>query len=212
MDEQVTTDVPFIKDEVNHLNERWQKLKTDIDTISKNITFLKTAVVQFDDTCRPIEDCFTSVESYLEKDMPATFDMDVLEAYTSELDVQIARLEEQEPTMKSMADQGKEIVDYMEKELGDPSYIKRKVEDTRRKYKNTNDRLVDQRDRSRLQIRQSTEFLALVEDLENWVHVTTTTVTNMGPVSATPDGVKRQISQIDAIQENHEAEGEDRPR
>jgi len=33
------------------------------------------------------------------------------------------------------------------------------------------------------------------------MHVTTTTVTNMGPVSATPGGVKRQVAQIDAVQD-----------
>ena len=200
-DEGVTTDVPFVKDEIHHVNERWDKLRANVDDINKHISYLKSSVTTLEKMVIPINECVEQMEVALESEPPMNFDLDGLEFFVNELDAQHEQMVEKEVDVERVVEKGSEISLFIIKEGGDPTPIKKKVDDTSKSFFFTKEMVLMKRNSTQAQLKHLVQFSTMIDELENWANVTTTTVTNMGPVSTSPDGVKKQIVQIDAVQE-----------
>ena len=197
----VTTDVPFIKDEVQQTNDRWDKLRAGVDDVNKGTVELNKAVKEFERAREPVEECIEAIHIALETERPSNFDLDGLEFFVNELNVNLETMQEKEPDMKDVVKKSEDIASFIKEQGGDPENITQKCADVTNRWKDAKDQVVDKRDKSQTHLKQLAHFVKAVDDLDYWVNATTTTVTNLGPASATPEGVKKQLEQIDAIQE-----------
>ena len=97
--------------------------------------------------------------------------------------------------MKDIVDAGKKIERIVEKQSGDTRDVRKKLGDTSNRWKAVKGKLVDKRDKEESKLRQLVQYVSVVEDLEKWITVTTSTVSNLGPDSNEPEAINRQLDQ-----------------
>lgn len=197
----VTTDVPFIKDEVQHTNDRWDKLRAGIDDVNSDSAKLNKSLKDLQKAREPVEECIQAMTVAADHETPANFDLDGLEFFVNEMNANLETMQEKEPEVKDVNKKSDDISAFIEQRGGDPSDVKQKCADTNKQWNDAKEKVTDKRDKSQMFLKQMAQFVEAVDDLDNWVNVSTTTVTNLGPASATPEGVKKQLEQIDILKD-----------
>ena len=198
---EVTADVPYIKDEVQHTNDRWDSLKAGLDETNKNAEELSQAMKDFEAARQPVDECIEAITANLDNEVPIDLDSESLDFYVQEREADLELMQEKEPELKDALKRCDDMADLIERNGGDPTDAKQKGNDLSDKWNGTKDKLTERRDDSKTHLNQLEQFLEATDNLNTWLNVTTSTVTNMGPASATPEGVKKQLEQVDAIQE-----------
>ena len=197
----IKTDVAYIVDEVHHMNERWDKLRGGVDDVNRTAAHLKKALKDFDETCEPVNECIESMKVALDEEIPAGFDLDSLEFFRNELDSNVESMHENEQCLKEVEKKLEDVTSVIDKHGGDTSNVKKKYNSLNKEWKNTKDKITEKRDKCKRYLNQLAQFVNGVNELDNWVNGTTSAVTNLGPTSATPNGVKKQLDQIVNIME-----------
>lgn len=197
----VSRDVPFIKDEVQQTNDRWEKLKAGFDDVNRNSAELDKLLKDFEGAVQPVEECIEAMQESVQHEPPMDFDLDSLEHYTNELDSDVETMQEREPQLEDVAEKCNDVVSFLNEHEADPSEIQQRGADVDKGWKETKDKLTEKLNDAKKALKHLKQFTASIDDLDDWVNVTTATVTNLGPASPTTEGVQKQIEQIDAVQE-----------
>ena len=90
--QDIVTDVPYIKDEVQHINERWDKLRADTDDLMKGTTYLQRAVDEYETALAPVEEVMVQMETIADETTPVSWDLLDMESYVNNLNVSILKL------------------------------------------------------------------------------------------------------------------------
>jgi len=201
-DADVKRDVPYVKDEVKQTNERWDKLVADVDEVEKDTDELAKLVANLEKAREPVEECVEAVEQTLEEEPPMDFDdVDALKAYQDHLDDCIDKMQVDEPKLKNADKKCDDLVDFLNTRDVDPSEHQDKENELNKKWDETTDKLNKKKADVTENLKHLDQFTDAIGDLDNWVNMTTATVTNMGNPAATPEGIQKQLAQVDAVQE-----------
>ena len=198
----VKRDVPYVKDEVQQTNERWDRLVADLDTVKKDTEQLKTLVDDLEKAREPVEECIEAVKQTLEEEAPLDLDdIDALKTYKDNLDASAEKMQADQPKLKKADKKCDELADHLTHRDVDPTDHKEKEGDLDKKWNDTADKLDKKRAALNENLKHLDQFVDAVDDLDNRVNVTLATVANMDKPSSNAEEIQKQLDEIDAVQE-----------
>ncbi len=83
----------------------------------------------------------------------------------------------------------------VEKQSGDSRDVRKKVGETSNRWKVVRSQVIDKRDKEESKLRQLVQYVAVVDELDKWITVTTSTVSNLSHDSNEPDVINKQLEQ-----------------
>ena len=198
----IKRDVPYVKDEVQQTNERWDRLVADLDTVKKDTEQLMDLVDDLKKAREPVEECIEAVEQTLEEQPPLDFDdIDAVKNYKDLLDESAEKMKDDVPKLKDADEKCDKLAEHLTDREIDPLDHKEKEDDLDKKWEDTADKLDKKRAELGNNLKHLDQFVDAVDDLNNWVNVTSDTVTNMDKPSSNAEEIQKQLDQIDAVQE-----------
>ena len=198
----VKRDVPYVIDEVQQTNERWDKLVADLDTVKKDTNQLKALVEDLEKAREPVEECIEAVEQTLEEETPLDLDdIDALKTYKDNLDTIAEKMLADQPKLKKADKKCDELADHLTDREIDPTDHKEKEDDLDKKWSDTADKLDKKRADLNENLKHLDQFVDAVDDLDNRVNVTLATVANLDKPSSDAEEIQKQLDEIDAVQE-----------
>lgn len=115
----------------------------------------------------------------------------------------VAEMENRETEVLDAVDAGKKV---MEQPSGELIAVKKKVGDTATRWKDLKFKLMEKRNKEESNLRQLVKYTSTVDELERWVHVTSTNVmttgTTVGKEPSDVQFISKQLDQIKVISEN----------
>lgn len=88
----------------------------------------------------------------------------------------------------------------LEEPNGETVVVKRKVEDTSKRWRTVKGKLMDKRNREESNLRQLVKYVSLTDELDNWVRVTSSNVatatTSVGQDRDDADAVSKHLDQL----------------
>ena len=198
----VKRDVPYVKDEVQQTNERWDRLVADLDTVKRDAEQLKTLVEDLEKARQPVEECIDAVEQTLDEEPPLDLDdIDALKNYKDHLDASAEKMQADQPKLKKADKKCDELADHLSDRDIDPSDHNEKEDDLDKMWDSTADKLAKKRAALSENLKHMDQFVDAVDDLDNRVNATLATVANMDKPSSVAEEIQKQLDQIDAVQE-----------
>lgn len=198
----VSADLPLIKDEVQFTNDRWKRLTSSVEEINRQNTSLDKAISKLETSTGVIEEIIEEMEEVVAEEMPFSFDFDELDRALSEQDAKLNDVKEKEKYVSEMSKNADQISSFIVKHGGDSSGINNKCDELQRKWNTNKNKLSGKQEQSRDQAKQITHFTKSEKNLNDWVHVISTTVPALQTTaSPTPDEMKKHLDQIERIQE-----------
>ena len=196
---EIVTDESSLKEEVRDLNQKWDLLQTNIKYKQEQVPKLKSCMSEFDVSFSSLQDDLNRFNYHLDDELAFGLDSTAGREKLEEVSGILLEVKECNAKLEVVNESGKNLSNLLEEYNADSHTIHNQLFDVNKDFQHATKQLTTMECNIKNQVKIVDKFFDHVKDAEDEVKKITQLKDNLTPLSAEPNVIKEQLSEVESI-------------